>query len=172
MLVVFWLALGIVLLAIELHHLALYVLFGAFGAFAAAIVAAIAPDAIPVQIAVAVVVSLLGIVLVRPYVSRSFHAHLDSRPGRGVHGTLVGEEVLTLDVVGDEGHLGHVRLAGERWLALSGSSDPIPAGTRVVVTEVRGTTLTVWPVHGGIELTDFCQAPRDAVDDPDERGAL
>lgn len=147
MIVLFWVALGIVLLAFELHHLALYVLFGAVGAFAAAGVAGVAPSAIPLQIAVAVVVALLGIVLVRPYVSRSLHTHLESRPGRGVHGTLVGEEVVTLDRVGDETSPGHVRLAGERWLAVSGSSHPIPPDTRVLVTEVRGTTLTVWPTQ-------------------------
>jgi inner membrane protein len=154
MVVTFWVVLGLVLLAIELHHLALYVLFGALGAFAAAAVAGVAPEAIPLQIAVAVIVSLLGILLVRPYVSRSLHTHLEGQPGRGVHGTLVGEEVLTLDVVGDEGSPGHVRLAGERWLAVSGSSQPIPPDARVVVTEVRGTTLTVWPVHGTAGYVD------------------
>jgi membrane protein implicated in regulation of membrane protease activity len=148
MIVLFWVALGIILLAVELHHLALYVLFGAVGAFAAAGVAGVAPSAIPLQILVAVVVALLGILLIRPYVSRSLHTRGSGRPGRGVHGTLVGEEVVTLDRVGDEGAPGHVRLAGERWLAVSGSSRTIPAGIAVVVTEVRGTTLTVWPVHG------------------------
>ncbi len=161
MVVLFWVVLGIVLLAVELHHLALYVLFGAIGAFAAAAVAGIAPSAIPLQIAVAVVVALLGILLVRPYVSRSMHSHLDSRPGRGVHGTLVGELVVTLDVVGDEHHAGHVRLAGERWLAVSGSSIPIPAGSKAVVTEVRGTTLTVWPtgLAGLVDVEGLQQPP-------------
>jgi membrane protein implicated in regulation of membrane protease activity len=147
-------ALGIALLAVELHHLALYVLFGALGAFAAAAVAGVAPSAIPLQIVVAVAVALLGILLVRPYVSRSLHTHLDSRPGRGVHGTLIGESVVTLDVVGGEGQAGHVRLAGERWLAVSGPSIPLPPGTHAVVTEVRGTTLTVWPTTRITGLAD------------------
>jgi membrane protein implicated in regulation of membrane protease activity len=155
MIVMFWVALGIVLLAVELHHLALYLLFVAIGAFAAAAVAGLAPSAIPLQILVAVVVAVLGILLVRPYVSRSMHSHIDTRPGRGVHGTLVGESVVTLDEVGDEGKPGHVRLAGERWLAVSGSAIPIPAGTKVVVTEVRGTTLTVWPTKGLAALADY-----------------
>jgi hypothetical protein len=41
-----------------------------------------------------------------------------------------------------------VRLAGERWRAVSGSDVPIPPGTKVLVTAVQGTTLTVWPVDG------------------------
>ena len=166
MIVMFWVALGIVLLAVELHHGALYVLFGAIGAFAAAAVAGIAPSTIPLQVLVAVAVALLGIFLARPYVSRSLHTHLDSRPGRGVHGTLVGESVVTLDVVGDESHAGHVRLAGERWLAVSGSSQPIPPDTRVLVTEVRGTTLTVWPTQDfGLIDVGVAQVPPDSGGD-------
>ena len=41
-----------------------------------------------------------------------------------------------------------MRLAGERWLAISGADHPIPSGTTVVVTAVEGTTLVVWPVDG------------------------
>lgn len=157
MVVLFWVALGILLLVVEMHHLALYVLFGAIGAFAAAGVAGIAPSAIPLQIAVAVLASVVGIVLLRPYVSRSLHHREETRAGRGVHGTLVGEEVLTLDLVGDETAPGHVRLAGERWLAVSGSDVAIPAGTPVIVTGVRGTTLTVWPTHGIVGYVDHHQ---------------
>jgi membrane-bound ClpP family serine protease len=65
-----------------------------------------------------------------------------------VHGGLVGQEVLTLDLVGGSDRVGHVRLAGERWRAISGDDAPIPPGTRVLVTAVQGTTLTVWPVGG------------------------
>jgi len=145
-----WLVLGVVLLAIEMRHFAFYALFGAAGCFAATLVAAVAPSAIPAQVAVAVAVAVVGILAVRPLVSRRFHQHEDHGPlGRGVAGTLVGEEVLTLDVVGDLHCTGHVRLAGERWLATSGSGTPIPSGTKVLVTAVQGTTLVVWPVDGG-----------------------
>lgn len=39
------------------------------------------------------------------------------------------------------------RLAGERWLAISGPGTAIPAGTRVLVTGFEGTTLVVWPLQ-------------------------
>jgi membrane protein implicated in regulation of membrane protease activity len=61
---------------------------------------------------------------------------------------LYAAQVAAFVAVGDDRHLGHVRLAGERWLAASGSGLPIPADTIVLVTAVRGTTLTVWPVDG------------------------
>ncbi|HEV3227549.1 MAG TPA: NfeD family protein, partial [Acidimicrobiales bacterium] len=72
----------------------------------------------------------------------------------GVHGGLVGQEAVTLDEVGDQHHLGHIRLAGERWLATT-SGPNIDAGRSVFVTAVRGTTLEVWPVDmGSIEAPD------------------
>ena len=152
--VIVWLVLGVILLAFELHHFAFYALFGAIGAFAAAVVALIAPSALPLQVVVAILAAVIGIVVVRPHVSERLHQRHEGRLGRGVHGTLVGEEVLTLDVVGDDLHPGHVRLAGERWLAISGSDRPIPAGTPVVVTAVQGTTLEVWPVEGETGFID------------------
>jgi membrane protein implicated in regulation of membrane protease activity len=149
-----WLILGVVLLAFEIHHFAFYALFGAIGAFAAAVVALIAPSAIPLQVAVAVLAAVIGIVVVRPKMSARLHQRHEGKLGRGVHGTLVGEEVMTLDVVGDSHSPGHVLLAGERWLAFSGADRPIPARTRVLVTAVRGTTLEVWPLEGEIGFID------------------
>jgi membrane protein implicated in regulation of membrane protease activity len=116
------------------------------GCFAGAAVASVFPDAIAVQVATAVVVAGLGILLVRGRVSAAFAHHYEVQRARGVHGGLVGQEVLTLDLVGGLDRVGHVRLAGERWRAISGDDAPIPPGTRVLVTAVQGTTLVVWPV--------------------------
>jgi membrane protein implicated in regulation of membrane protease activity len=144
-----WLVLGILLIAVELTHFAFFALFAAVGAFAAALVAWVLPSAVPLQVLVAIVVAGLGIWLVRPLVSSAFHQRRhDGHTSPGVHGGLVGQEVLTLDDVGDTVRPGHVRLAGERWLAVSGGDDRIPAGTKVIVTAVAGTTLVVWPVDG------------------------
>ena len=145
--VVAWLVVGVVLIAVELRHFAFFALFASLGSFAAAGVALVAPDAIPLQVLVAVVVAAVGMLTLRPLANEAFHRRTgNERLGRGVHGTLVGEEVLTLDEVGEPGQVGHVRLAGERWLAVSGAGTPIPADTRVLVTGVQGTTLVVWPL--------------------------
>ena len=148
-----WVALGVLLLAVELRHLAFFALVGAAGAFAAALAAVVWPELLVVQVLLAVVVATIGIVLVRPLMSNALARSGEGHPARGVHGTLVGEEVLTLDEVGDAHHAGHVRLAGERWLAVSGSDAPIPPETRVLVTGVQGTTLVVWPVDGPAALS-------------------
>lgn len=168
--VVVWVVLGIALLGFELHHLAFFAVFGAIGSFAAALVAAIAPDAYVAQVVAAVVVAVLGTILVRPYVSRALERRSgDGHVARGVHGGLVGQEVLTLDEVGDPLHPGHVRLAGESWLAISGSGSPIPAKTGVVVTSVQGTTLVVWPAGAlGLELP--IDGPGGALPGPESKG--
>jgi membrane protein implicated in regulation of membrane protease activity len=151
-LVVLWLVIALLLVVVELNHMAFFALFGAAGAAAAALVALAAPTAIPLQIIVAVVVSFGGVFFVRPYVSRALHNRRTGHVTKGVHGGLVGQEAFTLDAVGDAHHPGHVRLAGERWLAVSGGGHPVDAGVRVVVTSVQGTTLVVWPLdaHGGV----------------------
>jgi membrane protein implicated in regulation of membrane protease activity len=141
-----WLILGAALLLVEMHHLAFFAMFGAVGSFAAAVVAALAPGAVPVQAGVALGVSAVGVVAVRPFVSRAFDARRAGFSVKGVHGGLVGHEAVTLDEVGDAHRVGHVRLTGERWLAVSGSGRTLPAGAVVVVTAVQGTTLVVWPV--------------------------
>jgi len=165
-----WLVLGVILLAVELRHLAFYALFAAAGCFAAALTALFVPSAIPLQVVVAAAVAALGIVAIRPMMSRRFHVHPNAGPlGRGVAGTLVGEEVLTLDVVGDVHHVGHVRLAGERWLAASGSGASIPAGTKVLVTAVEGTTLVVWPVDAPDELPRPDPGPDSGPDPASDR---
>ena len=147
-----WIAVGVVLIAVELHHLAFYALFAALGCFAGAAVAAVFPDAIALQVATAVVVAGLGILVVRGRVSAAFAHHYEVERARGVHGGLVGQEVHTLDLVGGLDRVGHVRLAGERWRAISGDDAPIPAGTRVLVTAVQGTTLIVWPIGDSLPL--------------------
>ena len=91
--VIAWIVAGVVLLAVELHHFALYALFVAVGCFAAAIVAVLAPNATGAQIAAAVLVTVAGIVVVRPRVSQTLVRHGGHR-GRGVHGGLVGHEVV------------------------------------------------------------------------------
>jgi inner membrane protein len=143
-----WIVLGVVLIFLELHHAAFYALFVALGAFAAAIVAVFFPDALIAQIATVGIVTGVGIPVLRPRVSAAFAHHYEGEAVKGVHGGFVGQEVVTLDVVGDIDRIGHVRLAGERWRAVSGSDHPIPAGTKVLVTAVDGTTLVVWPVDG------------------------
>ncbi len=158
--VLVWLVLCVALVLFELHHMAFYALFVALGAFAAGAVALVAPESYGLQALVAAAVSVGGVVLVRPYVSTAFHRHRGGHVAIGVHGGLVGQQAITLDEVGDAHQIGHVKLAGERWLAFT-DGPKIEAGRSVVVTALRGTTLEVWPVDmRSIEAPDGADGRR------------
>jgi len=150
-----WIAVGVVLLAVELHHLAFYTVFAAVGCFAGAVVAVAAPGAIAVQVIAAVLVAAAGIVLVRPHVSADLTARQGGHRTRGVHGGLVGREVVTLDQVGGLDSIGHVSLAGERWRAMTDGDVSLPPGTRVLIMGVEGTTLIVWPLDAHWPFTEL-----------------
>jgi len=138
-----WIVLCVVLIGVELHHLAFFAMFGAAGSAAAAVVALVAPSAIAAQVIVAIGVATAGVALVRPHMSHAVLARHESAPGiRGVHGGLVGSRGLTVDEVCLDRN-GHVRILGETWLAVSANGSKIPPSTAVVVTNVVGTTLTI-----------------------------
>ena len=143
----FWIVLAVVLVAVELHSIAFFALFGAAGATAAAVVAAISPDAIVLQIVVAIAVGIAGILLVRPFVSTAFAHRGPDHPIVGVHGGLISARGITLDIVGSGLVSGHVRILGENWLAVTAGDEFIPPATPVTVTAVTGTTLTVRPTN-------------------------
>ena len=164
-----WLVIGVLLLAAELHHLALYLLFGALGAFAAAAVAVVAPGAYVVQGVVAIAATTGGVLLLRPHLSTVIHRREGRSPTTGVHGGFVGHHVFTLDLVGDAEHPGHVKLAGERWLAATDWHHPIAAGSEVVITSVVGTTLYVLPLDPTQGLERTLEPADDLLHDPSPR---
>ncbi|HEX7474279.1 MAG TPA: NfeD family protein [Candidatus Limnocylindrales bacterium] len=142
-----WIVAGLALLAVELHTIAFYSVFIAIGCFVAGVLVLLVPDApIWLQAALAGTISLIGLVAIRPFASRTFLHGSGGVVSRGVHGGLVGQEALTLDTVGDEHHPGHVQLASERWLAVTDHAQSLNADTAVLVTAVRGTTLLVRPL--------------------------
>jgi len=149
--VIVWIALCVVLLAVELHHLAFFAIFGAAGAAAAAVVAGVSPTAVPLQLAVAIAVAGLGVAVGRPYVSRAFALRGNGHHIRGVHGGIVGAHGVTIDEVAEVTG-GHVRMLGETWLAVAAPGECIPPATPVVILDVVGTTLTVRAVDEGAFL--------------------
>jgi inner membrane protein len=140
--VIVWVVLAVVLVVVEMHHLAFFAAFGALGAAAAAVVAVFARRAVGAQIAVAVAVAAVGVIAVRPFVSRAFARRGEGVVIRGVQSGLIGAQALTLDVVSPQA-TGHVRYVGEVWLAVPDDAELIPPGTSVIITGVSGTTLAV-----------------------------
>lgn len=146
MIYIVWLVLGVGLLLVELHTASFYVIFLGVGSIVAGILAFVLPDSpIWVQAFLAVIVAIVGVAVIRPRFATRFLRHEGGAASRGVHGGFVGERALATDAIGDELHPGHVRLAGESWLAISHDGAEIGGNAPVVVTAVRGTTLVVRP---------------------------
>ena len=146
-----WFVAALALLVLELASTTFFSIFLAVGAFAAGLVAFFAPDsAIWLQAVVAIAVAMLGVVVFRPLVSQRLRRRGEPPLTPGVHGGFVGQRALPVDEIGDQLHPGHVRLAGETWLAFSDDHQPIAAGAPVIVTAVRGTTLVVRPATGSV----------------------
>lgn len=141
-----WIVLALMLFAVELHHLAFFAFFGAIGALAGAAVSVFAPGTFAAQGAASVSLSALGILLVRPYVSRALLRPRGAPAALGVHGGIVGQRVVVLDEVTERAG-GHVRLGRESWLARSIADTTIEKDNPAVVISVEGTTLLVYPTE-------------------------
>ena len=143
---VVWFLIAIALLVVELASTTFYAIFLAAGAAVAGLMAFFFPDSPSwLQAVVAVAVAVAGVVLVRPILGRRLHGRGGDAISPGVHGGFVGQRALSTDTIGDELHPGHVRLAGEVWLAYTDAHQPIDGGVPVIVSAVRGTTLVVRP---------------------------
>jgi len=141
---IFWLVVGVLLLGVEVISVSFFAAFLALGAFGACIAAGMGAEPW-VQVVLFVAVSLLGVVLGRPPLTRMVRDRRHDITLPGVQG-LVGQRAVTVDVVGDDMHPGHAMLAGERWLAVTDGDASLEPDIPVTVAAVRGTTLVVRPV--------------------------
>jgi len=137
-----WLIIAFIFAIIEAFTLGLTTIWFAGGAVAAVVVALLGL-AVPVQVAVFVVVSILLLVLTRPWAMKHFKSKLENTNIDAVIGkeALVTEEISPFSA-------GEAKLNGLIWVALStDKSLTIPVGTAVKVDAVEGVKLIVTPVE-------------------------
>jgi membrane protein implicated in regulation of membrane protease activity len=144
-----WLALALVLAAVEVATVDFFFLMLVGGALLAALAAAVGlPFAVQVVVGVAVALVLLAVV--RPAVVRRVRVGSATLTGAAA---LVGRDARVLETVTDVG--GRVRLGGEVWSARvkdpSGSVTILP-GQSVRVLAIEGATAVVRPVTPDSEL--------------------
>jgi membrane protein implicated in regulation of membrane protease activity len=132
-----WVVVAVFFGIVEVTSAAFYAAFLALGALAAAVAAALGADVI-VQAIVFLLVAVLGIVFVRPFVTRMRGPMLVS----GAE-AMIGQEAIVVDPIEGAHQPGHVKIAGERWLAESVDGSPVPEGATVKIAEIRGLTLLV-----------------------------
>ena len=137
-LLVIWLIAAAALGVAEMLTTTLALGLMAVGALAAALAEGAGGSPL-LQIAVFVVVSLAGIVLIRPIALRRLRRRAPLRTGIAA---LVGQTGYVLADVTP--HAGRVRIGGEEWSARPyDEMSVIPAGSTVDVLQIRGATALV-----------------------------
>jgi len=137
-----WLGLAVVLGVAEMFSLDLVLIMLATGALAG-MTTSFVTDVVAIQAAVALVVAVGMLAVVRPGLAKKLHKGPELRLG---HGKLVGTQGEVTETVT---HLapGRVRLGGEIWTAQPYDETlSIAAGETVEVFEIRGATAYVHPV--------------------------
>lgn len=132
-----WVIAGIALLIVEMFTFSF--LFGSFGT-AALITAAVAGQdaSLAWQLFTFCVASAVCLAFLRP-LARKAHDSAEHKP-TNAH-ALVGRQGIVVEAIGQQP--GRVKLGGEEWRAVSGSSQSLEEGACVRITDVQGATLTV-----------------------------
>lgn len=133
-----WIALGVVLLGVELFSGALiFLMLGVAGLSAAVAAVTGAPDA--AQIAVFGSVSVALLTFVRPRIAQRIHN--GPTIAVGAH-RLVGQTALVVEDISHEA--GRVRIGDQLWSARPiRPDDTFPGGDQVVIVSIEGATAIV-----------------------------
>jgi len=135
-----WLIAAVALGVAELLTTTLAFGLVAVGALSAALTGAVGGSAI-MQLVVFAVVSIAGIVLIRPFALRRLRSRPALRTGTAA---LVGQTGLTLTEITP--HSGRIRIGGEEWSARPyDEMSVIPSGSMVDVLQIKGATALVHP---------------------------
>jgi membrane protein implicated in regulation of membrane protease activity len=138
-----WLALAVVLGALEVVSLDLFLVMLAGGALVGALTAALGgPVALQIVFALISAVGLLGVI--RPSVVRRLHKGADLKTGADA---LIGQRATVLRELA-HGIPGRVKIGGEEWTAVPyDEDDRIEAGAVVDVVQIKGATAYVLRAH-------------------------
>jgi len=138
MLTIFWLILVAVMLIIEIFTLGLTTIWFSLGAVAAAIAAG-AGAPLWIQILLFSVVSVVIMILVRPFAMKV----MDRNRTRTNIEEVIGEQAEVMEEIDNQREQGKVRFRGVEWMARSVDGKEIAAGEMVKVEAVSGVKLLV-----------------------------
>jgi membrane protein implicated in regulation of membrane protease activity len=137
-----WIAMALLFAVGEVATVALFAAFLSVGAVGAAIVALLGLG--PLWQAVAfVVVSLIGVLIARPWVMGLLMRRANVETVSGAH-SMIGETAIVVRSSGGADQTGHVRLQGENWPARTRGAS-LKEGARVQIVDIEGSTLIVEP---------------------------
>lgn len=137
-----WLIIAFIFAVIEAFTLGLTTIWFAGGAVAA-VVAALLGASVPLQVVIFVVVSILLLVLTRPWAMKHFKSKLENT---NIDAVIGKEAMVTKEI--SPFSAGEAKLNGLTWVALATDKNgTIYAGTAVKVDAVEGVKLLVTPLE-------------------------
>lgn len=138
---VFWLALLVVLLVIELATLGLTTIWFAGGALAAFILSFFS-DLLAAQIGLFAMVSLILLLFTRPFAVK----YVNRNRTKTNTDSLVGRTALVTETIDNLAGKGQASVAGQVWTARAArEGEKIPEGTKVKILKISGVKLIVEP---------------------------
>ncbi len=135
-----WLALGLFLAAAEILVPGFFLMWLAGAALLTSLVALVMPGAVPLQVTVFAVLSIVAVFVGRNYFRR--HPVEDADPKMNRRGMRLAGEIATV-VVPLDGGTGRVKHGDSEWLAKGCEA---AVGDRVRITGSDGAVLTVEPL--------------------------
>lgn len=140
---VIWIAIGVVLLIIELITTSFLSIFFALGALGAAITSLITANLI-MQLIVFLIISIIGIVKGKEILQRYFEVNKVVKPSN--INALIGKEGIVTKVIESE-DFGLVKLGSDIWSAKSLNNIRIDEGEKVIVKDIDGVKLLVTKIY-------------------------
>ena len=138
MLTIFWLILVAVMLVVEIFTMGLTTIWFSLGAVAAAIAAGLGAP-LWVQILLFTVVSVVIMILVRPFALKV----MDRNRTKTNIDEVIGKQAEVIEPIDNQKEQGKVRFRGVEWMARSVDGSTVAAGDVVTVEEVSGVKLLV-----------------------------
>ena len=139
----FWIVLALAFAVAEVVTLALFAVFLVVAALGAGVAAAVGGDVLW-QGFTFFVLALAGLILARPLLMRYLERRRAGPTVSGAQEMIGSVGIVTDEVAGAlKPALGHVRIMGERWPAVSADDSVLETGREVEVVEIRGATLVV-----------------------------
>ncbi len=137
--VVFWLAVLVIAIIVEVITMGLTSIWFAGGALLAAIVA-IVGGPLWLQAVIFVLSSLVLIAVTRPLAARYFNKNLEKTNAESV----IGRKAVVISAIDNLKGVGQVNVAGQEWTARTVEDGlVIPEGAVVEVVEIKGVKLIV-----------------------------
>lgn len=140
--VILWICLAAGFLLVEFSTVALISLWFVVGALAA-LAAALLDAAVWLQVLVFALVSLVMLLLLRPFLRRYVEPH---KVATNVD-AMLGKQAIVTEAIDNLRAVGTIRLGGKLWSARSADGEPIAVDTVVEIRSVEGVKAIVRPVR-------------------------